>query len=113
VGLVANGVPPADHARVAVAPGAGPEQLGVLLEALARVQSVVVRPLAALAREHAGRVLPFGATVVCVAAAMQRDTEELLEARRRRGHRVLLVWLGGALPETGPGVDVVSIEAPP
>ena len=113
VGMVANGVPPGDHARIAVAPGAGPDQLALLLDALARVQPVVVQPLAALARERGARVLPYGAWVVCVAAAMQRDTRELLEARRRQGQRVALLWLGGEAPDAGPGVDVVSVETAP
>jgi len=109
VGLLANGVPPGDRARIALAPGAGPGQLAALLDALARVQPLVVRPLSVLLAEHAARVLPAGTGVVCIAAALQPDTRALLAARVRRGGRALLVQVGarGGDGEAPPGTDCV------
>ncbi len=112
VGLVANGVPPGDRSRVAVAPAAGPAQLAVILDALARVQSIVVKTLPELAAEHAGRVLPFGATVVCIAAVLREETARLLAARARRGARALLVRVSeGDEEDVVPGVSVVWMPA--
>jgi uncharacterized protein (DUF58 family) len=108
VGLVADGVPPGDRSRVAVAPGAGPAQLNLLLDALARVQPLVPRPLADLVQVHAARLLPAGASVVCVAAALPEATAACLAARARRGLRVDLVWLGREAPATIPGVRTVT-----
>ena len=67
VGIIANGVPPGDRARLAVPPAAGTRQLATILEALARVQPIVVKPLSALIPENTGRMLPAGATAICVA----------------------------------------------
>ena len=107
VGLVANGVPPGDHARVAIAPGAGTGQLALLLDALARVQPLVLKPLDVLLEAHAGRVLRFGASVVCVAGVLPAPSAAMLVARARRGTRTLLVDLGGADAAALPGVRVL------
>jgi uncharacterized protein (DUF58 family) len=104
VGLLANGVPPGDRARVAVAPGAGTQQLGVILEALARVQSIVVKPLSALVAENAGRLLPFGASVLCVAGAGAGQSGELLAGMASRGHPAVLVEIADAGDPAGENI---------
>jgi uncharacterized protein (DUF58 family) len=111
VGLVANGVPPGDQARVAVAPGAGRGQLMLVLDALARVQSLVVKPLPALVNEHAARVLPFGATLVCIAGVLRPDTAQMLATRAASGTSAVLVYLGDDEPEPVPGVRRVRLHA--
>ena len=108
VGLVADGVPPGQQARVAVAPGAGVAQLGLLMDALARVQPLVARPLSALVEHHAARLLPFGASVVCVAASLPESTAACLAARARRGARVDLVYVGAGDAPAIPGVCGVA-----
>jgi uncharacterized protein (DUF58 family) len=85
VGLSSNGVPPGDHARVVLVPAAGREQLNVLLDALARVQSIIIKPLPLLVREHASRVMPFGATVFGISAVPSDVMVQLLAGRRALG----------------------------
>ena len=109
VGMVANGVPPGDHARVAIAPGAGPGQLPLLLDALARVQPLVLKPLAVLLDAHAGRVLSFGASVVCVAGVLPAATAAMLVTRARRGTRTVLVDVGEVDAAAVPGVRVLRL----
>lgn len=104
VGLLANGVPPGDRARLAVAPAAGTRQLGVILEALARVQSIVVKPLPLLLAENAARMLPFGASVICVAGAGAKQTGELLTGLAARGHPAVRVEIVDPEDPTGENV---------
>lgn len=89
VGLVANGVPPGDHSRVALAPAAGRDQLGVLLDALARVQNIIAKPLPVLVAEHGPRVIPFGASVVGISAVSGDAMTQLLLERHAQGARAL------------------------
>ncbi|HEY5700924.1 MAG TPA: DUF58 domain-containing protein [Gammaproteobacteria bacterium] len=93
VGLLANGVPPGDRARLVVPPGAGARQLGVILESLARVQPIVVRPLPILLDEHARRLLPFGASVICVTGAGSPEISTMLNELASRSHPALLAVL--------------------
>ena len=94
VGLVANGVPPGDHGRVAIAPAAGREQLNVLLDALARVQSIIIKPLSLLMREHAARVMPFGATVVGISALADDEMTQILAERRVHSANAVRIHVG-------------------
>ena len=94
VGLIANGVPPGDHARVALAPATGRGQLNVLLDALARVQNIVIKPLPLLVREHAPQVMPFGATVVGISAVSSDALLLLLAERRAKGASALHIHVG-------------------
>ena len=110
VGLLTNGVPPGDLARIALAPGAGRGQLALVLEALARVQPVVVKSLSALLDEYAPRVMGFGTVVVCVAAVLQPETRALLTARRRLGLPATLVHVSDVESEALPGVRIVRLD---
>jgi uncharacterized protein (DUF58 family) len=94
VGLIANGVPPGDNARVALAPAAGRGQLNVLLDALARVQSIVIKSLPQLVREHASKAMPFGATVVGVSAVSSDAMLILLAERRAKGVSAVHIHVG-------------------
>jgi uncharacterized protein (DUF58 family) len=98
VGLLANGVPPGDHARVALAPAAGRDQLNVLLDALARVQNIIVKPLPLLVREHAPRIMPFGATVVGISALPGDAMTRILAERCARGTNAVHIHVGDEAP---------------
>lgn len=90
VGLATNGMHRGQLGRVAVDSGAGPNQLQQLLEALARLEPFATRPFARVVAEGARR-LPFGATVVVVAAGLDAAVVAELLALRRRGHPVVTV----------------------
>ncbi len=101
VGLYANGNLRFSEARLRVAPGRDPEQLTHLLEALARVMPFASLPLERLlVLERAA--LPFGATIVVVAAVIDEAAIAELQALRAAGHPVALLLVGehptGALP---------------
>jgi uncharacterized protein (DUF58 family) len=98
VGLIANGVPPGDHARVALAPAAGREQLNAVLDALARVQNIIVKPLSLLLREHGARAMPFGSTVVGISAVPNDAMTLLLTERRAQGLNVVHIYVGDESP---------------
>ncbi len=108
VGLLANGVPPGERARLAVPPGAGPRQLVVILEALARVQPIVVKSLAQLAAENAARVLPFGASVICVSGIDCAQTSSMLAGWSLRGHPALLLRVVDPESPAGPNLRVTN-----
>lgn len=104
VGLLANGVPPGDLARIAVTPAAGPKQLGRILEALARVQSLIVKPLPVLAAENTARLLPFGASVICITGIDDPHTPKMLAGLASRGHPALLLNI--SVPQSRAGADI-------
>jgi uncharacterized protein (DUF58 family) len=108
VGLLANGVPPGDRARLAVPPGAGPQQLSTILEALARVQTIVVKPLPALSAENAGRMLPSGASVICVSGIDCARTSAMLAEMASRGHPSLLLRVVDPEDYAGTKIRVTS-----
>jgi uncharacterized protein (DUF58 family) len=110
VGLVANGVPPGDLAHIVLAPGAGRGQLALILDTLARVQPVVVKPLSTLVEEHASRMMGFGTVAVCVAAVLQRDTRDLLAARRRDEMPATLVHVATESAEPLLGVRTIQLD---
>jgi uncharacterized protein (DUF58 family) len=89
VGVIANGVPPGERARLAVPPGAGPRQLALILAALARVQPIVVKSLAELVAENAGAMLPFGASVICISGIDCERRSSMLAEWSLRGHPAL------------------------
>ena len=109
-GLLANGVPPGDRARLAVPPAAGTSQLRTVLEALARVQPVVVKPLSRLLVENAPRLLPYGASVICVAAAGAPGVPDTMAVLRRLGVPVLTVEV---VDQEAPAVESIRVTRHP
>lgn len=110
VGLLANGVPAGDRARVAVPPAAGPQQLGLILEALARVQSIVIKSLPLLVTENAGRILPFGASVICVTGIEHVLMTDMLAGLAARGHPGLLLKVGDTRNTASANVRITSFR---
>lgn len=108
VGVLANGVPPGERARLAVPPGAGPRQLAVILEALARVQPIVVKSLPVLAAENAGAMLPFGASVICVSGIDCAQTSSMLAEWSVRGHPALQLRVVDPEDRAGPRLRITS-----
>lgn len=93
VGLYANSSTHEGPAALRVSPAAGPAQLQRLLQALARLSFYVLMPLADLIAGEARR-LPFGATLVVIAATVDDALLAVLSARHRAGTPVLLLTVG-------------------
>lgn len=108
-GLYANAGTADSSELVRLAPSRNPAQLGLILEALAKVVPYSVVTLPQLLR-HTGRSLPWGATVVVISAIATPLHRAALLRLAERGRRVL--WLYGgedALP-TVPGVVVQRLD---
>lgn len=93
VGLATNGMHRGQIGRVAVDSGAGPNQLQLVLEALARLEPFATRPFAQIVADGARR-LGYGSTVVVIAAGLDAPIVAELLGLRRRGHPVVTVLTG-------------------
>ena len=107
VGLIANGIPPHYRAQSKIPASRGPRQLSAILEALARVQSLGVRPLEDLTQDMGSDALPFGATIVFVAGVFRPGIVEYLSELSRRGHRLVTIDIGG---DTAPDLPILNIR---
>lgn len=106
VGLIANGIPPSHYTQSTIEPGHGPQQLSLILQVLACVQSTMTQPLETMAGRSGGKGLPFGATVVFIAGAYHRATVQFIRELARYGHRLVTIDIGGDLPPASTHLNV-------
>jgi uncharacterized protein (DUF58 family) len=98
VGLIANGIPPSHYTRSMIEPGHGPQQLTVILQALACVQSTMTQPLETVAGQPGSKGLPYGATIVFIAGVYHQATVQFVRDLARYGHRLVTIDIGGDPP---------------
>jgi uncharacterized protein (DUF58 family) len=108
VGLVTNGVPPSEDARMVIRPTAGEGGLRAVLESLAMVRPMTVKSVEEMLEREAANAVPFGATVVYVAGTARPRMISALAEMKNRGHPSLLVWLGDGDPPRPGGVRVMD-----
>ena len=110
VGLLANGCWPQSDQPLKVLPSRDPNQLTRILEALAAVSAVPTGSIEALLNKESTH-LPWGATLLVVAAVV---TEELLAGMVRlqaAGRRMVLVCLDDTpLPLAAPNIMVHRVQ---
>ena len=82
-------------------PSRSPSQLSQIMEALATIQPVLLRPMARFLEEEA-RSFPNGSTVVVAAAFMPPELVDSIRSMRRTGHPVLVVYAGDEQPPELP-----------
>lgn len=87
VGLVATGSFPEAPRTIRIGTGNRPDQLNVILEALAVVSSFTTIEMAR-ALEDPAHPLPSGATIVVVTGLVTESTEAALRRLRRAGHAI-------------------------
>lgn len=87
VGLIANGSFPDADRTIFLGAGRRPDQLNLILEALATVTAFTTSAMSA-ALEDPRHPLPGGATVVVVAAIMTQDLAATLQRFRTEGRRI-------------------------
>lgn len=92
-------VPPAQH----------PEQLTRILEAMAQVHSEESTPLAVLIGEQT-RKLPWGTTIMVVAAVPDEATLTLLGRLRRAGWGVSFIHIGGSADHAMSGISTYTVS---
>ncbi len=109
VGLVTNGLGPAERARPVAAPAGGADQVAAVLEALAMVRPVTASVIEdVIDRER--DAIPFGATVVAVSPRFADGLQTKLADLRERGHPVIGVYVGdGEAPDPPAGCEVRSM----
>jgi len=110
VGLYANGVYPDADQAIRIPPSRDPAQLPVILEALAKITALSTSSLADLLRAEAG-VLPWGTSLVLIAALVSDDLRAAILRLKDAGHRLSLITLDPTAPaEIVPGVPIYRVD---
>lgn len=111
VGLYANGVYPDADQSVRIPPGRDPAQLPTILEALAKISPITTSSLADLLRAETG-ALPWGTSLVLIAALVSDDLRGAILRLKEAGHRLSLITLDEDAPaQVVPGVPVYRVRA--
>ena len=109
VGLYANGSLPESDQLLKIAPSRARGQLGIILDALARIGSFPATSLEALLRRES-RNLPWGATIVAVTSVPTEGLAAGLLRLRRLGRPVVLVVVDGRPGRSDlPGIPVYHV----
>ena len=109
LGLFSNGAAILSDRPMRVAPSRSPDQLTIILEALATIRPLAMGPMAPQLAEHA-RGIPGGSTLVVVTALMTQQLADTIAELRDRGYRMVVVNASDeeftGLPEDVPVHDV-------
>ena len=109
LGLFSNGTPVLADRPMKIEPSRSPDQLTIVLEALASVRPL---PMGSMVSQLAAqwRRFPMGATVVLVLSLMSEDMPQVLEDMRAQGYKPVVVYVGDdACPEMPEGVILYEI----
>jgi uncharacterized repeat protein (TIGR01451 family) len=110
LGLFSNGTPVLSDRPMKIPPSRSPEQLTVVLEALATIRPMAMGPMAAHLAEHARR-FPIGATLVLVTAIMPPELVDATRSLRAQGHKIVVMHVGDEpLPQLPEGVIVHQLR---
>ena len=104
VGLFSNDMPFMGDNPMSVAPKRGPDQLGLVLEALANVRPYA---LGQMAEElaHRSRGFPFGATIVVATSFLPPELANVLGDLKDRGFKVVVMHVGQQdIPKLAEGI---------
>ena len=101
IGLFSNGVPILTDRPMKLQAASTPEQLAIILEALATIRPLPIGPMAAQLELNL-RQFPTGATLVMVAAILSEDLVESASNLWRQGYRVVVVFVGDSDPPDMP-----------
>lgn len=99
-GLFANGYHPAGQGHVGLRPGAGQQQLELLLEALATIPPVPWGDMGEIIDRARSRLGP-GTAALVVTAVVSGGLLHAVDRLRRAGHPVVLVLVSGVSPPAG------------
>ena len=93
LGLFSNGTPVLADRPMKIAPSQSPEQLTIILEALASIRPLPMGSIAGqLAQEW--RRFPLGATIVVILSLLTDDLPQILEDMRTHGYKLVVVYVG-------------------
>ena len=101
IGLFSNGVPILTDRPMKLEAASTPEQLAIILEALATIMPLPMGPMAGQLEVNL-RQFPTGSTLVMVAAILSDELVERVANLRRQGYRVVVVFVGDSEPPEMP-----------
>ena len=101
IGLFSNGVPILTDRPMKLEAASTPEQLAIILEALATIRPLPIGPMAAQIEINLRR-FPTGATLVMVAAILSDDLVLSAANLWRQGYKVVVVFVGDSDPPEMP-----------
>lgn len=105
LGLFSNDMPFMGDRPMTVAPKRGPDQLPLILEALATTRSYALGPMAdELA--HRSRSFPMGSTIVLATAFLPPELALVLDDLKGRGHKVVVIYVGDE-PSSRPAEGII------
>ena len=106
LGLFSNGSHILADRPMILPPSRDPQQLTLVLEALATITPLVMSPIARKLAEHSRR-FPIGATLVIVTAMVRPDLASVILDLKERGHPVVVLYVGDEpCPDLPEGVLV-------
>ena len=109
LGLFSNGTPILADRPMKVPPSRSPEQLNIVLEALATIRPFEVGPMATQLGEYSKKI-PFGATLAIVVAFVPPELVDVIGDLHRRGYKVVVLYVGASpCPDLLDGVIVHEI----
>ena len=110
LGMFSNGTPVLADRPMKIPPSRSPEQLTVILEALATIQPLAMGGMASQLDEN-WRKFPVGSTVVLISAYIPEELTEVVHAMRRNGHKVVVLYIGNEeLPQFEEGVTTYGLH---
>ena len=101
IGLFSNGVPILTDRPMKLEAASTPEQLAIILEALATIRPLPIGPMAAQLEVNL-RQFPTGATLVMVAAILSNELVESAVNLWRQGYKVVVIFVGDSDPPELP-----------
>ena len=110
LGLFSNGTPMLADRPMKIAPSQSPDQLTIILEALATIRPMAMGQMWAQLAQNS-RQFPLGATLVLVTAFFKPEMAEVVRTLKSRGYRLVVVHVGdGEWPEMPEGVVVHELR---
>ena len=111
VGLFSNGTPILSDRPMKLPAASSPEQLTIILEALATIRPMPIGPMAPQLAQNL-RQFPIGATLVIVAAILSDEMVDTTADLRRQGYRMVVIFVGDSDPPPMPeGVALHDLRA--
>ena len=104
LGLFSNGTPVLADRPMKISPSQSPDQLTIILEALASVRPLPMGSIASQLGQQ-WRRFPLGATVVVVVSLVSEDLPLILDNMRAHGYKIVVVYVGDdPCPQMPPGI---------
>ena len=111
LGLFSDGTPILTDRPMKIPPDRSPEQLTIILEALATVRPMPMGPIAGPLAENSRR-FPMGATLVVIAALILPELVEVIDSLTAQGYRMVVLYVGdGECPAMPEAVLVRDLQA--